>query len=206
MRFILLLCALLNFSKVWAGQLDELQYTYRTVQKGLVQVSALEDHRAALLHADYKELQEAAGVTDVKLLVTPDLLAQAFPTRVIAVGLEVAQLPRSQRLFVLAHELAHVVNNDFESFFTWAREADQTFALVSPDLKDQASEHVNDKLQKLSHQLEFAADKYAYHMLNRIGLDPLAGAQALLIYGPRPESVVHPATEARFLNIKSLSF
>lgn len=206
MRLLLAFCFIFSCAPAWSGVLDDIQDTFRSLQKVISTVSALDSKRAAQLHADFQELQQAAGVTDVKLVVTTDLLGQSFPDRLIAIGLEIADLPRSQRMFVLAHELSHVANNDFEHFFKWAQHADQALAFVAPELEAEANARVTHTLKKLSHQKEFAADQYASHMLVRLGLDPLEGAQVLTKVGSRSESVTHPATDARLLKLKNSSF
>jgi len=79
MRLLLAFCFIFSGAPAWSGVLDDLQDTFRSLQKVISTVSALDNKRAAQLHADFQELQEAAGVTDVKLVVTTDLLGQSFP-------------------------------------------------------------------------------------------------------------------------------
>ncbi len=198
MKYLLAACLLLVSSFCCATPSQDEAQALREFHDTLWLVSE-SDPRLLQLNADFRELVKATGVTlPLKLEVTSTpLIGHSFPGGVIVVQVDLASLPRAQRMLVLGHELGHQVLGHFASAFAFLDNNSQLFT-------NQAAED-NPAWRTFLHQQEYDADAYAVHCLHLLGL-PLADAVPIFeVYADADESLTHPATKARIARMRQLN-
>lgn len=99
-------------------------------------------------------------------------------------------------MFVLAHELGHIVNGDWHSFT-------EAFTHYVPsetpdDMVNAAMRRASPQASQLMHGFEFGADVFAMRLLAQMGRDSVAdGCAALRRDVPMHTSPTHPGTMQR---------
>jgi Zn-dependent protease with chaperone function len=135
-------------------------------------------------------------------VVRGPVVAETLHGHIIVASEDLAEMPESVRLFVLAHELAHVVNQH------WL----QTALLyqkwipgpVTPAHTDPVAARLGREASAMAHEQEFAADAFAAHLLHALGHDDdlIAVFRQL---GPARDSATHPATRKRIASLRALA-
>lgn len=140
---------------------------------------------------------------EVRLLVVRGpLLAVCLMGRVIAVNVSLASMSESERAFVLAHELGHVVHGHwsqlgqlYKQYIPGEVEQSQTDA-VAGVLGREASQ--------LSHQHEYEADAFAMRLIRRLG-EPDDTPLQLFQHLPMVKATAtHPGTQQRVVHLRTL--
>ena len=202
LKFLIALLLCLQAFTASAKASDGLLAGYEVARDAIVDVPSTEDPRAQLLQNEFSALLKAAGVTEpVKLVVTTsDLIGQAFPGRVVAVNIQVAQVSKAQRTFILAHELGHVLMEHFGAVLLLLDKhetSSQTFVV------DQA--FVRENITPMSHLSEFAADEFAGKCLLKMNLSISDAAKFFEAYESSPENASHPAMSERLKRLLALA-
>lgn len=197
MRLVLACLIAVLSTSAWSGPLTD-QIESRMAQRlaNLTPV-ATTDTRVRRLQADLDELRLATGEDAVSLVVTPDVVGRVFPGRVVAVNVDLAAMPRSQRMLVLAHELGHVVHRDHERYTSWAVRTEQAMAPLQGEAADAELRRRVDLLSELQHGMEYEADEYASRALVRLGLSIRQAVAVLEPFKVVGETSSHPAVADR---------
>lgn len=141
-------------------------------------------------------LQSMQPAPVVELRVTRGaLLAETLHGHIIVAHESLAELPEPARLFILAHELGHVVQQH------WLRTAllyqKWVPGAVTPQHTDAVSALLTREASALAHEHEHAADAFAAQRLQALGI----GQQDLLAIffqlGVVQDSATHPGTRKR---------
>ncbi|WP_428422402.1 M48 family metalloprotease [Methylibium sp.] len=208
MRAVLLFLLALFVAPVWCAE-DILTVLQRSQQ---MQLEALtegqvddDDPEAQVVRRSFERIvaavDEAPG--DVRLLVVRGpLLAVCLMGRVIAANVSLAGLTESERDFVLAHELGHVMQRHwsqlgqlYQQYIPGEVVQAQTDAVASV-LGREASE--------LSHRQEYEADAFALQLIRRLG-EP--DDTPLLLFQHLPlvrATATHPGTQQRVVHLRTL--
>lgn len=122
----------------------------------------------------------------------------------IIVSTRLSRLPEPQRVFILAHELAHYQLRHraaMTSFFATvvAGQPDHSAALAA--INGRATE-----LTQISHTAEFEADTFAARLMQTLGYDPMEAAKLFESIGEGRDNSTHPATGRRARAIRGLNF
>ena len=154
--------------------------------------------RAKLLREDFGALlQTLQGALQVELHVTggPATLAETLRGDTVVASEALAELPPTERLFILAHELGHVWLQHWAQmgllFQKWIPGA------VTQQHTDAVASLLGQDASRLSHQQEFEADAFAMRLLHGLGY---ARADVLGVFargGPRSDSATHPGIRRR---------
>lgn len=147
------------------------------------------------LRREVRFLAEAAGLPEgsfTLLIGECEGYASAATTlNTIIISPQLASVPRNERLFVLAHELAHLANSDVKR---WTALGD-TLAEALP-----SGEKTTEMMQALSRELELDADKWAAQALRKFNIEPGKAASAFWFRMgilDLPGTGSHPAAKAR---------
>ncbi|CAD5372152.1 conserved exported hypothetical protein [Rubrivivax sp. A210] len=171
----------------------------------LANLAPAEGERVQIVRASFERLLQALPpdrACDLQV-IRGTLMAETLHGHVIVANQSLADLPEGTRLFVLAHELAHVRLQHWPAmvqvYQRWIPGA------VTPDLTDPVAAPLGREASALAHQQEFAADTWAARALRSMGLpqdDLLAVFRNL---GATPATPTHPSTVQRLASLRALS-
>jgi Zn-dependent protease with chaperone function len=180
-----------------AGHAHGMEQESQTLLADFRAAYAKDDSAVKLIQSDFNELLRVADVKEPVELVVTDaaVIGQAFPGRVVVVTAELAQVSRARRLFVLSHELGHVVEDHLKASFK------RLGQLLDSHLED--FDEALKRLSPLLHEQEFGADQYAASMLRRMGLSPQEGGEVLGFLMDVPATLTHPAVADRLQRLRS---
>jgi Zn-dependent protease with chaperone function len=134
-------------------------------------------------------------------VVRGPVLAQTLHGRVVVAHESLGALPEAERLFVLAHELGHVMRAH------WAQMTRLYQRWVPVDVRPETTGPVAARLGReasmLSHRQEFEADAFALELLRRTGHDPEAALAAFVHLGVSPDTATHPGTRKRVASLRA---
>lgn len=152
------------------------------------------------VQADFDFLQEGGVIPpSVKLFVKrKGLLAQVLDTKSIVVSEQLAQLPRIQRLVVLAHEASHIRHNDRERLRSFLSDRVPDY-LTSFERKERFDQ-VRPEFREQSHANEFRADLNSRRSLEALGFGKKeldAAFTAIFSRFKSTGSVTHPSSSER---------
>lgn len=141
-----------------------------------------------------RRLQWAHPV-ELRVIRAGGALAETLRGDVVLASESLADLPETERLFILAHELGHVSLEHWSQvglmFQKWVpgevtqAHTDAVAALLGRDAS------------KLAHQQEFEADAFALRLLRELGIARDAVVAVFARAGLRPDTVTHPGTRKR---------
>lgn len=117
----------------------------------------------------------------------------------IVISPSLAELPRAERLFVLAHEIGHLANDDAKR---WLALGDK---LV---LKDEAIAANDAMMATLSREVELGADAFAAAVLRKMGINAENAAHAFfkrMNLLDLPGTASHPAAQSRVTAIAEVA-
>lgn len=156
-----------------------------------------------LVRRDAAYVADTMGVAtgSIKVLIADcgDVAVAAMTVNTIVISPSLATLTRGERLFLLAHEIGHLANNDAQRWSTLGDELVESHA-------DTAA--VDAKMSALSRELELGADAFAAQALRKMGLKP---EDAAFAYFHRmhllnlPGTASHPPAQYRVEAIAQLS-
>lgn len=162
------------------------------------------DARARVLQASFQQVLSVAdglGARPVSLLVVQGpVVAETFHGRIIVVNADVAARPEGERLFVLAHELGHVVHADWAAVGSVYQR--HIPAEVLQSRTDAVAALLGREMSALSHEQELSADGYALQLIGRLGHGMEAAVATFTRYGVQVDSATHPGTRKRIAALR----
>jgi hypothetical protein len=179
---------------------DQLVHALKADFSSLKEVPA-DSEKAMLLQSEFAQLLQAMQLrTPIKLMVVREVeVAKAYPGRVIAVHEDVGTLSQSQRVFVLTHELAHVLQDHFTAYYSFLDAQSHT----EQDEFTGEEAAVLRGFQTVSHNAEFSADDFAKKVVLALGLSIDDAIGLLRSYRDAEASLTHPAPAARVARLVS---
>jgi len=160
--------------------------------------------RVATVQRSFDRLCSGLGVSlDLRLrVVTGPVVAEAVLGRVVLANESLAEASEGARLFILAHEIGHLVARDWHAM-------DQVYlhwipGEVTPERTDPVAEDLGREASELSRQQELAADAYALRALHRLGWGTGDAIAALMAMGLTytHDTATHPSTRRRLANLR----
>ncbi|MBK7613631.1 MAG: M48 family metalloprotease [Vitreoscilla sp.] len=155
--------------------------------------------RADTVQRSFEQLCQALGIaTELHLrVVTGPVVAEAMLGHVVLANETLADAPEGARLFILAHEIGHLVAQDWQAmnslYLRWIP------GEVTPAHTDPVANDLGREASALAHQQELAADAYALHSLRRLGWHTSDAVEAFLLLGREltHDTATHPSTRRR---------
>lgn len=165
---------------------------------------AADSARALRVRASFEFLRGSLGpaLPAVELrVIDGDTVAETLHGHIVVANEKLGGLPEGERLFVLAHELGHVINHHWLNmgllYQRWVPGA------VTPDTTDPVSEPLSREASALAHRQEFEADAFALRVLRHIGHGSDEAMSAFLHLGMTQATATHPATQKRVAALRA---
>ena len=159
--------------------------------------------RADTVRASFEWLRRAfAPQAEVELrVIRGATVAETLHGRVVVANERLADLAEGPRLFVLAHELGHVVLGHWQAlggvYRRWVP------GEVTPERTDPVAGRLGRDASALAHRHEFEADAWALAALARLGRPPEDAVGAFLGLGAQPDTATHPGTRKRLAALRA---
>ena len=159
--------------------------------------------RAQTVRRSFETLRQALPpdvAVDLRV-IDGSTVAETLHGHIIVANRALADLPEGQRLFILAHELGHVVQSHWlQMALVYTRWVPGE---VSPENTEPVAALLGRDASQLAHRQELEADAFAARLLARLGLPGETAITALLLQGMQFESATHPATRKRLASVRA---
>lgn len=147
--------------------------------------------RAGLPHGTAVDLRVIAG----------PVVAETLHGHIVVANVSLADLDEGERLFVLAHELGHVLAAHWLQmglvYTRWVP------GEVTPERTDPVAAALAREAGALAHRQEFEADAFALAALRALGRPAHHAWSAFRRLGAMPDSPSHPATRRRVAALRA---
>jgi hypothetical protein len=207
MRAILMILALGFAAPAWPAE-DILQVLERSQRMQLDALLADEvpadDAGARVIQESFDRVREAiAEPVEVRLVVVRGpLLAVCLMGKVVAANVSLAEMSESERLFVLAHEMGHVVKHHWDAVGALYKQyipgdvvKEKTDPIAGPLGRDASAQ---------AHQHEFEADAFALRLIRRMGQPEDTPVVLFQHLPPVKASATHPSSSQRLVQLRQL--
>lgn len=148
-------------------------------------VAPADDPAVETLRRDF-ELMRGDMQVDLRV-ITGRVFAQALFGRIVVLNTRLASMPSGERLFIVAHEIAHIAHRDYERWHEERRTVD--------DAADSAR----------SWQQELDADAYALRAIMRYGYDLETAVSQFMRFGVQQDGPTHPGTRKRVSHLREVA-
>ncbi len=127
--------------------------------------------------------------------------AETLQGHIIVANESLADLPEGERIFILAHEIGHVVNGHWQQmgglYRRWIP------GDVTPSQTDPVAGALGRDASGLAHRQEFEADAFALQALRRLGFAPEVAVSAFMRQGLQQDTATHPGTRKRLAALRA---
>jgi hypothetical protein len=188
----------------WSQQVDIVDVLRRSQDARLEALPAAdqEGEHARAVRASYEALLRALHpdrACELRIVRGP-VIAETIHGHIIVANESIAEMPEGARLFVLAHELGHVVLQHWLAtgllYQKWIP------GQVTADLTDPIAGGLGRDASVLAHQQEFAADEFAANALRSMGRPPSDWLSAFQSLGIVADTATHPGTRKRLAMLR----
>jgi predicted Zn-dependent protease len=135
-------------------------------------------------------------------VIEGDNLAETLLGRVVVANAVLAQRPQAEQLFILAHELGHVVQGHQDQmgqlFLKWVPGA------VVQEHTDAVAPMLGREASGLAHRQEFSADAFALRTLCAMGYAREEVVALFVRMGLNQATATHPAGSRRMLALRAV--
>ena len=159
--------------------------------------------RATVVRGSFEKLCQALRPEmEVDLVVIAGATAaETLHGHIIVANESLADLPEGERMFILAHEIGHVVNDHWQQmgglYRRWIP------GEVTPSQTDPVAGSLGRDASGLSHRHEFEADAFALQALRRLGFGPEVAVSAFMRQGMQQDTATHPGTRKRLAALRA---
>ena len=159
--------------------------------------------RAKAVRASFEKLcQTLKPGTEIDLVVISGATtAETLHGHIIVANQSLADLPEGERIFILAHELGHVVSDHWHQmgglYRRWIP------GEVTPSRTDPVAALLGRDASGLAHRQEFEADAFALQALRRLGIPPEVAVSAFMRQGMQHDTATHPGTRKRLAALRA---
>lgn len=135
-------------------------------------------------------------------IIRGEVVAETLHGDIVVANEALANLPEGERLFVLAHELGHVVIGHWDQlvqvYQKWVPGA------VTQQQTDGVAEPLGRDASTLAHRQEFESDAFGLRAVRTLGLSEQDAVAAFMDLGMRNETATHPGTRKRVAALRSI--
>lgn len=166
-------------------------------------VPAAANARTETIRRSYDRLREQLGpLPAIELhVVRGPVTAETLHGHVIVVNESVAELPEGERLFLIAHEIGHVVNRHWMQLGLVYRH--WVPGEVTPQTTDPVAGPLGREASMTAHRHELEADLFALRALEHIGVPTDAAFSSLRLMGLQQDTATHPGTRKRLSSLRA---
>ena len=203
MRAVLISVCLFMASPVYAETIEQVLHRSQAVRLQAMVVVGEGDQRAKVVRASFERLLAAGHRPPVPVelrVVEGPVVAECFLGRVIVANVSLAAEPEGERLFVLAHELGHLINGHWAHFGSAFKK--HIPGEVVQQQTDAVAPLLGPELSALSHRHEFDADAYALRALEQMGFGLDTALASFLRHGMQQDTATHPGTRKRVAHLR----
>jgi Zn-dependent protease with chaperone function len=163
-----------------------------------------DDPRARLVRASFNLLLLSRGLDpNLQLrVVRGPLWGETIHGRMVVANQLLADLPEAERLFVLAHELGHVVLGHWSQMTVLYRK--WIPGPVTQDRTDAIAAALGSEASTLSYRQEFEADAYAGRTLRMLGIPDSQILPVFSHMGEMDSFATHPSADQRIAALHAL--
>jgi Zn-dependent protease with chaperone function len=135
-------------------------------------------------------------------VVTGATVAETVHGHIVVVNEDLADLPDGERLFVLAHELGHVMLGHWAQmgllYQKWVP------GPVTPERTDAVAGQLGREGSALAHRQEFEADAHALRAVRALGYSEQDVTAAFMALGVRNDTATHPGSRKRVAALRAI--
>jgi Zn-dependent protease with chaperone function len=202
-RWWLTLCLLAGLGQGHAEDIGSVLQRSQALRLASFRVADPASPGARVLQRSFETLRRAlpAPLPGVELrVIDGPVIAETLLGRVVVAHRSLAELSEGERLFVLAHELGHVVHGDWDAlgrvYRRWIPDD------VRPELTDRVGPALGREASALVRRQEFDADTFALELLQRLGHGPETAVSAFMRLGITQDTATHPGTLRRIAALR----
>jgi Zn-dependent protease with chaperone function len=203
-RWIFTLIGLVISAQAWCQDIVEVLERSQTVRLAAMSLASTESPRAVVVRGSFNQLAQRFGSDqDMEVrVITGPVIAECLLGHTIVANESLAEQPEAVRLFLLAHEIGHVVLGHWKQF-------EQLYMKHIPgEVVQQRTDAIAGMLgreaSQLSHAQELAADAFALQTLRAMGYDVDDVIGAFTQFGMQMDTATHPGTRKRIAHLRSL--
>jgi len=204
-RLLVLLVGLALAAPAWCQDIVEVLERSQSVRLASMSYAETESPRAVVVRGSFDQLAHRFG-SDKEMevrVVTGPVIAECLLGHTIVANELLAELPEAVRLFLLAHEIGHVVLGHWQ-------QVEQLYMKHIPgEVVQQRTDAIAGLLgreaSQLSHAQELAADEFAMRKLRSLGynVDDVIGA--FTQFGMQMDTPTHPGTRKRIAHLRAIA-
>jgi Zn-dependent protease with chaperone function len=159
--------------------------------------------RAKIVRASFEKLCQTLkpGMEIELVVIAGPNAAETMHGHIIVANESLADLPEGERIFILAHEIGHVVNDHWQQmgglYRRWIP------GEVTPAQTDPVAGRLGRDASGLAHRQEHEADAFALHALRRLGFGPEVAVTAFVRQGMQQDTATHPGTRKRLAALRA---
>ena len=135
-------------------------------------------------------------------IVRGDVLAETVHGNIVVANELLGDLPESERLFILAHEIGHVMLGH------WAQMGALYLRWVPAEVTQRYTDRIAGQLgadaSAMAHRHEFEADAFGLRSVRALGLTQQDVQASFVRLGMRNDTATHPATRKRVAALRSI--
>jgi Zn-dependent protease with chaperone function len=202
--WISLLLGALVSAPAWCQEIVAVLERSQSVRLAAMALAATESPRALVVRQSFDQLaQRIAADKDIEMrVVTGPVIAECLLGRTIVANESLAEVPEPVRLFLLAHEIGHVVLGHWRQF-------EQLYVKhipgeVVPQNTDPVAAALGREASQLSHEQELAADAFAMATLRPLGFSFEDVVGAFTAFGMHMDTATHPGTRKRIAHLRAM--
>lgn len=206
MRAVVTALCLLAAAPAFGDSID--QVLQRSQVRRLQSTKPLDaqDPRAATIRRSFERLlaaghRPAAGV-ELRVVQGP-VVAECLFGRMVVVNASLADWPEGERLFVLAHEIGHLINGHWAHLGSAFRK--HIPGEVHQEHTDAVHAMIGPEMSALAHRHEFDADAYGFRAIQQLGFGLDVVLASFMRHGVQHDTATHPGTRKRLAHLRVLA-
>jgi Zn-dependent protease with chaperone function len=199
------LSLLLLSAPAWCQDIVAVLERSQSVRLAEMSTVPVEDPRAAIVKSSFDQLAHRFGSDkemEMRVIKGP-VIAECLLGHTIVANEQLAEMPEAVRLFLLAHEIGHVVLGHWQQF-------EQLYMKHIPGEvvqghTDAIAGRLGYEASQLSHMQELAADAFAMQTMKALGYDFQDVVGAFTAFGMQMDTATHPGTRKRIAHLRMVA-
>ncbi|GAB4567488.1 MAG: hypothetical protein Tsb007_41940 [Rhizobacter sp.] len=203
MRWLLFIWVALSAGVARGEDIVEVLGRSQQVRLDRLQAAPADSARATKVRASFDTLiRTLRPARSVELrVIRGDTLAETLHGHVVVANESMGDWPEEDRLFVLAHELGHVMQDHWSQmsgvYQKWVP------GMVTPQQTDAVAALLGREASGLAYQQEYEADAFAARTLESLGISRHELLSVFIRLGARKDSPTHPGTQKRLASLRA---